>query len=276
MSGVCNYYQFKTCDNTCFLESVNIFTSRYKARRNYVQLYPHNNKDIEINRTFVNTFLADLNAEVLLCTDWSAPSFPRPRLVREIQVHGDKVRDTIDRLFQQGQISADVRSTIEAPLRELESCLDYASKASKDITTAQKCIIETFIEPYKEILIKNMEPWKIKASISIACVVVEGYVDPEKIFNRILSCHWVGPDVKCTEPIINKEWAKELKDEVLESLYTIGKVLSGKANLEGALLQSGRSLPTLEVQKQVVVELFPKTPASEESTEKNSTPQKRP
>lgn len=266
MSGLCTYYEFKMHDDTHFLESVNIFTSRYENGRNYLQLYPHNYKDVEINRTFVNTFLTDLDAKVLLCTDQSAPVpvFSRPKFaVREIQVHGNRVRDAIDRLFRQGQISADMRSAIENPLRELEKCIEYNSKTSRNSTPAQKSIIESFVEPYTEILIKNMEPWKIKASIRTACVVVKGFMDPERSFKPVMSSRWAESDVAVSEPIINKEWTEELKDEVLESLYMIGKVLSGKANLEGALLQSGPSLPTLEVQEQIVLELFTKTPARE-------------
>ena len=58
--------------------------------------------------------------------------------------------------------------------------------------------------------------------------------------------------------VINKNWDKEVKKEVKESLLIIGKVLTGKANLESALIQNGFKLPNLETQKQVIIEYISK------------------
>lgn len=59
-------------------------------------------------------------------------------------------------------------------------------------------------------------------------------------------------------------WEKDKQDEILDSLYMIGRVLSGTANLEEALIQSGPTLPNLQTQKQVVMGLL--EPVQQEAT----------
>lgn len=267
MSGLSNYYSFNVSDGSSFFKAVNIFTSRYELARNYVQLHP-NDIDIEVNNVFASTVFEGLNAQVATYSDmstpidWSNPR-PRPRFVREIDVAGNNVRTAVDRLFQQHHIDAGERSAIEDPIRELERCLEYNAKLSEDISSAQKAIIESFVEPYTDILKEKMEPWQIQQSLGKACIVVKGYVDPERSFRPVMRTMFINrePYQATSEanpniPVINKEWDKETQDEVYDALYMIAKVLTGKASLEGALLQSGASLPNLQTQEQVVMALF--------------------
>lgn len=88
-------------------------------------------------------------------------------------------------------------------------------------------------------------------------------MDPERSFKPVMKMHYISPnpiqmvsESNPSQPVINKEWDKETQDEILDSLYMIAKVLTGKANLEGALLQSGEKLPNLQTQEQVIMALF--------------------
>lgn len=267
MSGLSNFYSFNVSDDSSFFKAVNIFTSRYELARNYVQLYPKD-IDIEVNNVFASTVFEGLNAQVATYSDmstpidWSNPK-PRPHFVREIDVAGSNVRTAVDRLFQQHHIDAGERSAIEDPIRELEKCLEYNAKLSEGISSAQKSIIESFVEPYLDILKAKMELWQIKDAINHACIIVKGFVDPERSFKPVMKMRFISPnpiqmvsESNPSQPVINKEWDKSTQEEVLDSLYMIGKVLTGKANLEGALLQSGASLPNLQTQEQVVMALF--------------------
>jgi hypothetical protein len=267
MSGLSNYYSFNVSDGSSFFKAVNIFTSRYELAKNYVLLYPKD-IDIEVNNVFANTIFEGLNAQVITYSDmstpidWSNPK-PRPRFVREIDVAGSNVRTAVDRLFQQHHLDAGERSAIEYPIRELEKCLEYHAKLSQNISTAQKSMIESFVEPYLGILKDKMEPWQIKQSLDKACIVVKGYVDPERSFRPVMQNMFINrePFQATSEanpniPVINKKWDEETQSDVFDSLYMIAKVLTGKANLEGALLQSGATYPNLQTQEEVVMALF--------------------
>jgi hypothetical protein len=260
MSGLVTYYRVPVSDNTKLYQSIEISTSRYDNTRIYLKLTP-NNTNIEINRVFANTVLTDLGAQVNLghmrFDTMNRPLHPPVLATRDVTVAGTQARNAADRLFQHREINADERSAIEDPLRELERCLDYISRLSMDISPAQRSIIESFVGPYFEILRDLMEPWLIKAALQSASIIVVGFVNPEGAFRSDMLSGWsIRTETNPSQPIINQEWSSETQGEVLDALYMIAKVITGKANLEGALLQSGPNLPNLQTQERVVMDLF--------------------
>lgn len=266
MSGLSNFYQVGIADDSSFFKEMNIFTSRYQAENNHLYLFPKD-IDIEINQIFIRTFLENMGARIITYEDRSNPG---PNLnsylhfVSKIDVPGVKVRAVVDQLFEQGQISKDKRSVIEDPVRELERCLlDFNSKVIEAISLAQKSILESFVEPYLEILKAKMEPWQIRESLEKSCLVVKKFADPEGSFRFMIGTMFINrePFQKTSETnpiirVINKEWSEVTQNEVYDSLYMIAKVLTGKANLEDALLQSGAGLPNLQTQEAVIMALL--------------------
>jgi hypothetical protein len=265
MSGLSTNYHTEIQGDNRFFKSITLFTSRYDNKRNYIALYP-NNIDIETNKTFANTILESLGARVETYSDYSVPidwsnPRPRPQYTRQISVPGNRVRTAAQRLLEREEVGVSERTIMAEPLRELDRCLDFISRLSSDITVAQQDIIKSFVNPYLQVLRDNMEPWQIRESSKQACVVVKGC--PDSSFKFMMRTMWINQlplqrtsDTNPNVPVINKDWEKDKQNEILDSLYVIGKILSGKANLEGALIQSGEALPNLQIQEQVVMGLI--------------------
>ncbi len=277
MSGLCTNYTFKTSEYSFFNE-ITLFTGRYTSCK--VLLYPRDT-DKTINETFVNTHLVAFNPRLGCFANLDMPiDSPKRYIVGYIEIEGNNVRQTIDQLFQQQHMDAKTRAEIEPALKELEKCCDLHNKTNPDITKAQKSVIETFVEPYLEILTNKFNSSQLEQAFIMAANVVKGFVNPEKSFRPVIQTYFISMDPnKPNSPyvkLINTEWPKEIEDEVVEALYMIARVWSGKANLEDALLQCGPTLPALKSQQQVILTLLPKPSAqtqSEPALAKTSPPE---
>lgn len=251
MSGIMSHYSFNISDNSRIFKELNVFTDRYDCERNFIQLHPKD-RNVEFHSLFVSDFFEGLNAEIKTYQDlsreidWSNPHpKPRRRFVKEIDIAGNQVRPALDRLFKRCHMDKDQRAAMEAPIQVLEKCLEYNAKLSANITPDQKAILESFVEPHLTLLRGKMAPRQIKEAISTATAIVKGCIHDNRSLSSV-----------SYQAEINKEWDDETKEQIQNSLYTIGRVLTGKANLEEAFLKAGSKLPSLKIQEKIVRVLF--------------------
>ncbi len=252
MSGLTTCYQMLNLTGSAFFSCIMVHTGRYDTEENSVVLKPYD-PELSSVQSFVDSTLSELGARITTCRgesiDSTRPWLGCKQFVADVTFPGEKGRTVIDLLFIESVIDDDARSYFEDPLQELERCLEFIPHVNTEISVAQKSIIESFLSPYIPILMASMTPEQIKKTIHSATIAVSGFVYPETDFKPVMKTF-------CPHPYLDKDWSKDKRDEVLDALYMIARVITGKANLETALMQSGPSLPNLKTQKEVVSGLF--------------------
>jgi hypothetical protein len=257
MSGLIDIYQYRTLQSS-FFSSIDIYTSRYNKEGNRSILKPRNQLNIEAVQNYVAVNFSGLNASVDIVRTY-APEVST--FVRSIRIEGDTTRPLFNLMFRTNQISAEIRSSSEDAIRELERSVGMSSRVANNITLAQKDVIGSFIEPYEEVLIKYRKYGEIKSSLLLASLVLKNFIKAES-FKPVMADSRLNlcglRHLKISKPLLEKEWSEQIKSEILDSLYSIGRIICGKANLESALLQTGPNLPDLKTQEEVILELFEK------------------
>ena len=151
---------------------------------------------------------------------------------------------------------------MENDLRELEICAQYQEKLGNEITIAQKEIIESMIDPYLELLNEKFESWKLEAALHKACTLLDTTSSEFFLKTYLLEAEIhkmnepLDKNLNPWIPLIPEEWHKDIKNEIIDSLILCARMLTGRANLEATLIKLGPTLPNLEVQKNVIMELF--------------------
>jgi hypothetical protein len=250
------------------LENIQIRTDRTRLEGNYITLgvyrWCKRPEALERVSKFVHERLENLGAELVMsCTLYCAdvpidnvrvPSFV---VVRDYK----KARAVINDLFKQEQMSADDRSTIEDPLRELEKSGKFASEQTDKITVAQKDCILTMIAPYVE------EIKKEKPNEDTAQLWIRFAVDAFKRANSITPDVLIKPEVvhdflqdKACHSALNKS------DLFYESLLALAKIYCFMGDLEPTLKQLGPTLPSAAIIQQIILDAFRENPANPKSS----------
>lgn len=267
----CSHCKYDISDQGEFLTSIELATNRYNAEdfeKNCLRLYTRSSDPIE-NQAFVNKHFRDLNAQVLTCRDCSVPCNGREqrhKIARNITIPADRVREAVDRLFADSFITSGLRSDLEVPIQELETCSDLHAKIDNEIahvTYGQKCVLQSSVVVEAGVLQEKFQPWQIRSALELSKLIIEVSVHADTEFNHIITSSRLYPSVgdglspSFSTPVIDESWSPSEKKDVLDALKVVGRVMAGRANLESELLQLGPSLPSLEVQEQVIMELFP-------------------
>ncbi len=277
MSGLCSCYKTPISGDSKFFTSVDVHTSRYEPKRNYVYLESRST-DATMNKVFAASVLKNMVSRLeqnhvvvapskpsLLPSSYSLPTFVM--IIEGMYITAEKAREAVMCLFTKEEISPAARAAIEDPLKELERCLDFHTKINTDIALAQREVIEAFVDPYLPVLKSKMDPESISQAIRTAVWLINAFVDPTKCFGREIRRYQRYPTGAPPQDVINKSWSPAIQSEVIDALFMIGKVVTGTANLESALLSSGATLPSLETQKQVIMELLESATPIEAPTE---------
>lgn len=245
MVGITTQYQFAISSKV--FKTLTVYVDRYTPSNNHIVL--------DFKRTpspkFIKSVFGSIPYEIQKSRNFlfKIPLLQKVKgTIHSIKIAANVMRVAMKKLTKLNHITADDRSDIADALKELELSLSYQKQLSSTVTPAQRELLESFIDPYTSILQETMEPWEIKLSLEASCNIL-------KIPSAMTSYPLNDPNSSSPLFVINKQWSLEVQQEVSEALYMISTVLTGKANLESALRQSGENLPDLSAQKKVVMKL---------------------
>jgi len=143
------------------------------------------------------------------------------------QVDAENLRYVIDQLYRAEIFNPEMRSKLEALIRKAEKYQDYKARLTNKISTAQKDILTSFIEPYLDGVFSAGFQQALKL-----IKLIQSYSDTEM------------------------DKLSGLPESLREDVAAIHKTFIGEANLESALIQSGSSLPNLEIQQKTMTKIL--------------------
>jgi hypothetical protein len=152
-------------------------------------------------------------------------------------VNGPNIRETIDILFKNNYITADIRSDIESIIRNTESNLEFVGKTIPGIGQCQKDVLEDVISDY------------IDPIISISN-------DHRKIFTLLqypFSRHFKH-EITDIISLIESMISTSATSDILECLNVLNRFCWGKANMESTYLRLNQNVPSLLKQREIIVD----------------------
>ncbi len=238
--------------NNEYVKELLIDCNNYVPNRSFLRIALHDSKK-EFNNAFAGRFFKDL---IPLLIPYQGDGRVILEAIEFIQIEGSQTREAINRLFKERIIEDALRADIETPLRGLEQSLSNALKIGNEITKAQQSVIESFVEPYVEVLKERFQGWKLPAALEVAC---DHCSIDEECFGLAMRDMHISEDRETYEgcsPILDEGWDEKTQNEVSGALYMIGRTLTGLADLEKTLIKTGTCLPSLETQKKIIMALF--------------------
>lgn len=258
MSGLTNFHECKLnngLENSPIVH-VKIHTDRGDLRGNFITLgIPQALRvtgSLATVSSYVNERLQGLGAELVR---FRLPSYSNEVFAGRA-VAGDPIpynikvsnylhaRRVIDDLFAHNEMSATNRSEIEGALRELERSGEYASKGSNEISVAQKDILINMVEDYVE-TIKSAAPNNETAKSWLRCAARALSICGPSVKNNMKSSLWTA----CKS-------GHDKDADFYEDLFALARIYSLMGDLERAFEQMGSSLPSKEIVRQTICDVF--------------------
>jgi hypothetical protein len=172
-------------------------------------------------------------------------------------------RKVIDAIFAIKEMTPEQRSNIEEVLRKLEKSGYYATRRSDQISLAQKDLIQSMVLPYVDgIKAEIVDRKSIKYFLDVASVnPCVNALEFERIRNARQACEGVyavnEPKVREWRPFMPKnELSLKKSDNFYDCLSCVARFYSSYGNIEGALEQLGKHLPSEILVQQAILELF--------------------
>jgi len=237
-------YPFAITRKSGFRSGV-LYTDLYdtsEPRRLYLALFPKSS-NLKAVQLLAKSVLKQVPVEFdTYCKTEGILTRSAKHSVKRIVIEGKHARDALDWLLIRGHLSMDECSLMDPSLEKIERCLEYEDRVCEEITLAQKEIIESMVEPYVDDLKARFQPQVRQALLDAICVTLRVSLASKRLWvDKVLG-------------FMPKSWPKATQIKCFDDLYVIGKVLTGEANLESALIQNGPALPNLDVQKRIVMQ----------------------
>jgi hypothetical protein len=260
-SGQINCYDV-SLDNdpkTSAVHDILFHTNRCIPSKNYIILYLHKNlrasDGMERISKYIQGHFKDIKTKLLTTKINSYDDEVKNHLAKadedvpaQIEVPEHRcARVAIDILFKNKEMTDEDRRKISVPLKELEKSADYAERRKNDISLAQKELLQSMVLPYISEIEKVTKDFEtIKKWIEF---VAKTWCDHAPEFIQLLFEY----DFYGTLGTKN-----QAKQELIfyESLLAVAKIYNSMGDLESALIQSGKDLPTEEIIQKTVLECF--------------------
>lgn len=162
------------------------------------------------------------------------------------RIRADFFRTAIDILFRAKFISKSDRSSIEKNIKFIERRLELREKVSNQISSAQHGILnEMFFEMYCEEILDYTNSAR------------DAFKSFLLIFDYGMKWHEIDASRSTLADRLYRskiECSPDKRQELFAAIHALSMVFHGEANIEGALLQSGKSLPSLGIIRQALVD----------------------
>jgi len=223
--------------------TASVHVNRYDLHRNFIQ-FSFSNK-AALSALVGTAILNGLQVEYQQFAQEQRKVWG-PKSVGTVTIIGSDCREAVDRLFQNQILTPSDRSDIEDSIREIEQSVTFSQQQALTYTDHQKNAIEDYVSIYLEIIQEaKLSATLIESALNEFIQKVIRRLDAKAYFeNGLIKNCFLNPHIQH----LNHKQKKTL----FQALYWLTKAYAGMANLEGGLLSLGPSLPSLEVQQQII------------------------
>lgn len=244
------------------IEMLTFTIDRYSISNCSLNIFPRNKKieanDFILNEVLINNekkvqSVVQLGTYIKENEEWIRLDTREIQIVN-IEISCENVHSVVNCLFDKNLITVSERQGLQEYIFELDNCLSFENKLNDNISLSQKELIEYFVHDSVELLRNKLNPYLLVKSLQKAVFTLRN--KEESLFHFIIKTSAMVYNSNGYEKkIITSNMSEETKRDIIDALFLVGKVLTGRANLESALLQSGENLPNLTIQREVVMNL---------------------